>query len=325
MSITKNIGETPAIKRRKLSHSPVRKSLNERKYISATTTGSSKSFMMDQLTKELLSEVRPNYETQHSRIEETIEKVIQAAKNAPARPPLSAIEAEKSLHKSSGLAIPFPEPKPGKETQYQFDFQKPESVGLIGSTMSKLYLKGPSTVDVAVTMPPSMLQKKDYLNHRAFHKRAFYLACIAAAIKNATQDEFSLSYDYQDDMALLPVLLLSPTEKSPAGFMRSNRRVRVLVTFPESAIPLDKTLPTKNCVRPPGGVSTEDTLEATPFYNSCLRMTAFVHKYQSTISQASEKCPNFDDACRLGRVWLRQRDMGSSISKGGFGPCEWAI
>src|SRR5271156_2732605 len=105
--------------------------------------GSSKSFMMDQFTKELLTEVRPHYETQHSRIEETIEKFIQAAKNAPARPPLSAIEAEKSLHKSSGLAVPFPEPKPGKETQYQFDFQKPESVGLIGSTMSKLYLKGP--------------------------------------------------------------------------------------------------------------------------------------------------------------------------------------
>lgn len=42
------------------------------------------------------------------------------------------------------------------------------------------------------------------------------------------------------------------------------------------------------------------------------------------LHQASTLSEAFKDVCLLGRVWLRQRGLGKSIAKGGFGPFEWA-
>ena len=42
------------------------------------------------------------------------------------------------------------------------------------------------------------------------------------------------------------------------------------------------------------------------------------------VHSASKQSAGFKDSCILGRLWLRQRGFGSSISKGGLGHFEWA-
>ena len=86
-------------------------------------------------------------------------------------------------------------------------------------------------IDMAVTMPAvitklftqvsllmifqSLFQEKDYLNYRYFHKRAYYLACIASAIDATTDYKVHVQYQYQNDSPLQPVLLISPVSSKP--------------------------------------------------------------------------------------------------------------
>ena len=54
----------------------------------------------------------------------------------------------------------------------------------------------------------SLFQEKDYLNGRFFHKRAFYIATIAAAIKKDKSVNVDVSYHSpNDDPRLTSVVL----------------------------------------------------------------------------------------------------------------------
>ena len=50
--------------------------------------------------------------------------------------------------------------------------------------------------------------EKDYLNHRYFHKRSYYLACIAAAIEKSNEVDCKLVYEFEHGNQLKPVLRL---------------------------------------------------------------------------------------------------------------------
>jgi U3 small nucleolar RNA-associated protein 22 len=66
------------------------------------------------------------------------------------------------------------------------------------------------SVDMVVIMPASILQEKDYLNYRYFHKRAYYLACIAAGLQEALQDEYIMKFKYLNDNDLHPIICITP-------------------------------------------------------------------------------------------------------------------
>src|SRR5436305_1827887 len=78
----------------------------------------------------------------------------------------------------TGVPSPLPQPRPTKGTKKTFEDRKPTKIEVIGSFPVKLSVKGTSSVDMAITMPYSIFQDKDYLNNRIFHKRAYYLARI---------------------------------------------------------------------------------------------------------------------------------------------------
>jgi U3 small nucleolar RNA-associated protein 22 len=65
-------------------------------------------------------------------------------------------------------------------------------------------------IDLAITMPESMFQEKDFLNYRYFHKRAFYLACIAAGILSSENSQFDASFSFLGDNDLQPVIVVKP-------------------------------------------------------------------------------------------------------------------
>ena len=285
--------------------------------------GMGKSAMMTLQVNELLSEIRPDYEKQLSQLESTLHKLKEIIESIPEVAPMTAIEAEKLLSKESGVSIPFPQPHPTKDTKYTFEYRKPTKVDVIGSLPLKLSVKGTSSVNLIITMPHSIFQDKDYLNHRMFHKRAYYLARIAAGIKRNAEEEFALEYFSQDDIHYLPGLIIKPGRNPPQGFSRSKFHVHVLVAIPDSAFPIEKTLPTKNCLRPTSS-DGHDVAAPTPFYNSCVRLTSSYAGYHTLLHKATLNCEAYRDVCLLGRTWLRQRGFGSAISSGGFGGFEFS-
>ena len=284
--------------------------------------GVGKSAMMTLQVNELLSEVRPDYEKQLSQLESALQKLKEIVESISEVAPMTAIEAEKLLSKESGVSIPFPQPRPTKDTKYTFEYRKPTKVDVIGSLPAKLSVKGTSSVDMTITMPHSIFQDKDYLNNRIFHKKAYYLARVAAGIKEHAEEEFALEYFRQDDIHYLPGLIIKPGRNPPQGFLRSKSHVRILVAIPDSAFPIEKTLPTKNCLRPTS--DGHDVAAPTPFYNSCVRLTSSYAAYHALLHKASLNCESFRDVCLLGRTWLRQRGFGSAMPSGGFGGFEFS-
>jgi U3 small nucleolar RNA-associated protein 22 len=289
-----------------------------------SSAGMGKSTMMTLQINELLSEVRPNYEKQLSQLEDTLYKLKQIIESLPDVAPMTAIEAERSLSKDSGVTIPFPHPRPTKDTKYTFEYRKPTNVNVVGSLALKLSVKGQNAVDMTVTMPQSMFQEKDYLNHRMFHKRAYYLARITAGIRKLAEEEFALKYSSQDDIYYLPVLIVKPARNSPQDFSRSKFHVRILVAIPDATFPIEKTLPTKNCLRSTSSEG-QDAALATSFYNSCVRLTSSYAAYHALLHKATLNCDAFRDVCLLGRTWLHQRGFASAISTGGFGGFEFSV
>lgn len=68
----------------------------------------------------------------------------------------------------------------------------------------------PLRMALLLTPYKSIFQDKDYLNYRYFHKRAYYLACLASAIQGAGDFEGLIAYSYQNDNPLQPIILVRP-------------------------------------------------------------------------------------------------------------------
>lgn len=177
-------------------------------------------------------------------------------------------------------------------------------------------------------MPKSMFQDKDYLNHRYFYKRAYYLACLAAGIKGAKKHRFELSFESRHGNQLQPIIVVRPNGKGDADdFSSSKAVINIVPALPENTFAANKLLPSSNAVRPKGGEEEEiaaKTLPPTSFYNGTLQSDANVTAYLKLLYATATKADAFKDACILGRIWLKQRGFGSQLRKGGFGNFEWA-
>jgi U3 small nucleolar RNA-associated protein 22 len=359
MSILTNDGSGRATKRRKLSPSPVgkssRKNDSEASDISSSdeeaesstlmkrsavghrkhangggaatlpTGGLTRSSMLALQVNELLAETRPNHEKLISRLEPTIQRLQDIISQIQPRSPMLISEAEKTLKAETGVRVPFGGLRPAKDTKVKFEYQAPAIVEHVGPLALNLATKAANVTTLALQMPEGLLQEKDYLNHRAFQKRAYYLACVAAGLKEAKPGEFDLQFEEMDDLDLIPIILVKHAEYSPTGFLRSKIAIRIAVTFPNDAIPIDKTRPDKNCVRNSTAPGDELAVSATALYNSCARSLASASTIQIMHHDAARECDAFADTSRLASVWLQQRGMGSSKSEGGFGVDEWNV
>jgi U3 small nucleolar RNA-associated protein 22 len=282
--------------------------------------GLNRTSMLALQVNELLSETRPNYEKLESRLAPTIQRITKLIQQIPARPPALLKDAEKTLKADSGVRIPFIHSRPAKDSKYEFAYQTPESIDYLGSVGLQLVADSSAHIfTIAVQMPTVLLQEKDYLNNRAFYKRAFYLACIAAALKNAGDGEFEILFQAKDDLALIPILIIRATGKSLEGFQQSKVELQITVTFPPKSVPIEKIHPGKNCLREGGNTI------ATPMYNSCIRSLASLTTTQAVILDSKKNCMSFGDTSRIASIWLRQRGLGSSVSQGGFGSEEWSL
>jgi U3 small nucleolar RNA-associated protein 22 len=209
------------------------------------------------------------------------------------------------------------------DPSYKLYYTEPAHVNSVGSYPLETITKTgkPLTIDLTVAMPRSIFQEKDYLNHRYFYKRAYYLACIAAGVKANKTQSFKISYEYLHGNHLLPILILDPLTDNPPC------HIAILLTSSLGLFPPEKLLPTKACVRPKTSnvESKASDLEPSPFYNASIMSDILATEYLKLQHDVAKECSAYRDACILGRVWLRQRDLSGRIQKGGFGNFEWAV
>ncbi|EEP82121.1 predicted protein [Uncinocarpus reesii 1704] len=280
---------------------------------------------------ELLAQLRPDYGKQLSFVDQHLRRLKSIIEEIPGISGKSITEAEIYLRQRAGVTIPFPKPGPRDDVKYVLEYARPTNINVVGSFALKTAAKDlkNATVDLAVTIPKAIIQKKDYLDYRYLYKRAYYIACIATGIKISNEAGFNISYAYQDDDRLRPIVLVQLME--PGGDPSHPKViVRILTAIEDGTFPMIQTMPTKDTLRQiifnesKLGLSNE-SLWFTFFYNSALRSESCITAYLKVLHGAATKCPAFRDACILGRTWLCQRGFGTSIVQGGFGHFEWSV
>ncbi|KAL8785932.1 MAG: hypothetical protein Q9213_003081 [Squamulea squamosa] len=286
--------------------------------------GSAHADLFELQLDELLKGLRPKYETKMGKLDGEIQQLQAIIEGIPDQKALPALEAQKVFEQSNSIYIPFPTPIP-RGSKILLAYTKPTNITVVGSYARKtsVLLDGKLIVDLAVTMPSSLFQANDYRDYRYFHKRAYYLACIAAGIQKAKVPALDLFFAYQDDNPLQPILIAQQSlDGDDRGRAHSRWRIRILLAANDDVFALEKTLPTKNCTKHTAADTQGDN--STPIYNATLRSECCSLSSLKQLHQSSVRSNAFQDACMLGAVWLRQRGLGSSISAGGFGQFEWA-
>ncbi|KAI9787741.1 MAG: hypothetical protein M1839_000273 [Geoglossum umbratile] len=302
---------------------PTRNMVSEEGHMPAGEMHNSTMFKLQ--LDELLVEVQPNYEKRMAPVESALRKLKAVIEQIPDREPVDAAEAEKELYKCYKTATPF---KPANNVKYQLAYAKPANINVVGSYALRTAVKtrGLMSVDMAITLPSSLFQEKDYLNYRYFHKRAYYLACLVAGINENEGCKFKTTFSYLNGNNIQPIVVISSCgDGGTDDFSSSRCEIRILPAVSEEVFSNARLLPDKNCVRPSKAVSgTTALLAPTPFYNATLKSESSVTPYLKLLHGASSHCGSYKEVCILGRVWLQQRGFGGSISKGGFGHFEWA-
>ena len=299
----------------------------------AYAKGTFKSSLFKLQVDELLDQIQPKQGKREKEAEAALHKIKQTIDQMPGKEPLPVQDVETGLFESSKVVVPFPSPRPRPAANHKLAYAKPASTNVVGSHALKTASRSMKSleIDMVVVMPSSMFQEKDYLNHRYFYKRAYYLACLAAGLKSAHNDDFQLRYENFQDDPLKPVIVITPKSKLKGHSDAASKpkwRINLIPCISEDTFNSEKMLPNKNCVRDQSTdaeqVPPADSAASTPFYNSSLRADMLMTSYLKTLHGAAKTCDSYRDACLLGRTWLQQRGLGSSIHAGGFGAFEWS-
>jgi U3 small nucleolar RNA-associated protein 22 len=294
----------------------------------AVASGQFKSNIFKLQIDELLAQLRPDHEKQLSRVQGALRQLKNIIEAIPDTSALPIWEAETQLRKRTGITIPLPEPQPSKDTKYKVAYARPTKINVVGNFAIKAGTKSLESdpIDLAVTIPSHLFDKKDYRDYRYFYKRAYYVACIAAGIQGSRDAAFDVSYAYQDDNTLRPIILVRPAKSADPAFIRSKACIRIIVDIDAQVFPLAQTSPASGNLRQ----SAEDPekmgkLGSLSVYNGTLRSDASVSAYLEVLQNSSGRCAAFRDACLLGHTWLLQRGFGSTFPAGGFGYSEWTV
>ncbi|KAJ6460366.1 Nrap protein [Mycena vitilis] len=243
--------------------------------------------------------------------------------------PQHPLEAARKLIKK-GVSVPYCLPRPSEDTNWKVAFEKPSDITMVGSWPNKISVKGKDGskfgVDLAVEMPPNLFQEKDYLNGRFFHKRAFFLATLAAVIQGSKSLNVEVTYESALDDPRLTKLVLEPRahlslantvasdfvylDGSANDFTKLNARVCIIPVLPaNSPIPLHRLSPSHSNIRVSG--DSDSVSEPTPLYNAALLNALMPKTHLLSTFTLKEHTPSFSDALALLRVWANQRGYGA--------------
>ncbi|CCM06300.1 uncharacterized protein FIBRA_08551 [Fibroporia radiculosa] len=272
----------------------------------------------------LLPNIRPKY-ARSAPLERFLFTLYTFLKDLSPVAPQHPLSASRDLLKK-GIAVPYPLPLPTEDTNWKVSFEKPSDILLVGSWAVKMSVKAKDqrryVADVAVTMPETLFQEKDYMNSRFFHKRAYYLAVIAGAVSNKKSGmDVDVFYESASGDPRLTTLVLRPkhgmlahtrirsashdADQSAVDFTSLNVEVRIMPVLPSSSpIPLQRLSPSRSNIR----ISSNDA--PSPLCNSALLLCTTYKSHMITMHALAESVPAFADALALLRVWANQRGYG---------------
>ncbi|KAI1411535.1 Nrap protein [Hypoxylon sp. FL1857] len=327
--------EINAAKRRKLDHADDGPAF-EAASSSASAMGASGASAFILETEELLKEVKFDYSKTSAGVEDILRQLKDIIEAAEPHEPLPIGETTAKFEKSNRITIPYPDPKPAKDSPYKLSFEPPAQINVVGSWILKTNVKSQQdlAVDMIVDMPASIFQEKDYLNMRYFYKRSYYLAYITSALRQALGASTEFVFDHLHGNQLLPILVARPKDtpdkngdSNNANAQRKSKpAIRIIPCIPENYFPTGRLSAVSNAIRQSKSEKdTEDSKVPTPFYNTTLKAESQYSSYLKLLYKAANSCAAFRDACVLGRIWLQQRGFSSKICDGGFGHFEWAV
>lgn len=298
-----------------------KKAVNGRVPASALTGGNVKANLFQMQVEDLLSHSRPVRNSRAEAAEKALRDLKSIMDKLSPRSPTPIVAAERDLIKKSRVAIPFPDPRPPQDAQYKLEFQKPASINVVGSYASNLYLRSNKLleVDMMVQIPDALFQPKDYQDFRYFYRRSYYLACLAAGIRDASQSKYVVEFCNHQGNPLRPILTIKPADASSGS--ASKWQINILPCISLKVFANEKLVPSKSLVRD-SSKDAESQGAATSFYNSSIQADRQMTNYLKLIHSASSSSDDFKDAALLLRIWLRQRGFSSAVQGGGFGNFE---
>ncbi|KAJ1960551.1 U3 snoRNP protein, partial [Dipsacomyces acuminosporus] len=235
----------------------------------------------------------------------------------------------KTLVKGKGKAIqiPFPDPSPVVGMPIKLAFKAPEVINVVGSYPLGMAVRTRAgfNVDVVVQMPDELFKDRDHLNFRYFYKRAFYVTMLLIGLKQSPlNDLFDMDFANLRGDSRLPIIVMRP--KADAKHVsKLDCNIRIIPSIARDALPLKRLTPRRNHVRPSYIASKkntpakpaaadgldEDSLPATPLYNSAILSDALLLTHMKYLFETSESCPEFAHAAGLLRIWFSQRNAAN--------------
>ncbi|PWN29957.1 Nrap protein [Jaminaea rosea] len=283
-----------------------------------------KSGLVKMKIEEMVSSVTPKH-SKAKPLEAILHRLRSLVESIEPIPATSVKEAAKAIKKrfpASNVTIPYGSvAPPKKDAQYSLAFEPPAALQLVGSWPLKVAAKRPSglDVDVALVMPSSLFQEKDHMNYRYFHKRAFYLAVVAAAI--STSEELrGVQVTFGGDERRPTLVLSPPKDKSGLDFSKLKAEVRIHLAHQPDLFPPARLAPGRNNVR---SASADDEASGsalaapTPRYNASILLDSLRAPHLVYLHATAKACPAFTDAALLLRVWAFQRGFGSGHTTDG--------
>lgn len=278
----------------------------------------------------MLAEIRPAYEKSAAldMVLRHLKTLFEGMSAVEPQTLKAALDALQSTYKVS-IKVPFADPQPKESSPIKFGFERPSRVQVVGSWILRTSAMRQEGVDVdlLVTMPSDLFQDKDHLNMRYFHKRAYYLANIAAAIFSSTKSSGGLPLDVefacQDDDIRRTYLILRPRkDKSQADFSKMHAIIKVHVASEEGLFPPARLAPSRNSIRT-SKVEGEDQKEAstsqmelpTPQYNGAILADALASTHTIYLNKIAQSCSDFAPAAMLLKTWASQRPFGSGRTR----------
>ncbi|KAI0079174.1 Nrap protein [Panus rudis PR-1116 ss-1] len=263
----------------------------------------------------LLPNVRPKQSrsTQLVHFLHSLHTFILSLNPIPAKHPL---EASREL-KKKGICVPYPLPTPSEDTNWKVTFEPPTDIILAGSWANEMSVKSkdnePFRVDLALIMPASLFQEKDYLNARFLHKRAYYLAVINSALsaKDSGYNVECLYGTIRGDPRLTSLVVRPKPDGSQNDFTKLNAEVRIIPTLPsDSPIPINRLSPSRANIRTSSSSEDSSADLATPLYNTTILTATTPKSHLLRMNALKKLVPAFSDALALLRVWANQRGYG---------------
>ncbi|KAI9488082.1 Nrap protein [Zychaea mexicana] len=277
---------------------------------------------------ELLQEVSVDYD-KHKKLMNALHQLKTIFENIPEGKEELVNDYIIKMGKKQKVTAPILQAPPFKDALYKFKFEKPASVKVVGSYALKTVtkLKRPFNVDVAVEMPSSIFQEKDYTNNRYFYKRACYLATLAHAIQKSKKN-FQVEFSTFNGDAHRPILIVKPAgDKSDVDFSKTKCTIRILPSISQDLFPPYRLAPNRNNIRHANDDTSTTTLadSPTPQYNASILMDTTFSSSLAFLYEHSKSCAAFKDAIMLARTWLYQRELESNRTGSGFSAFLFAM